>query len=184
MPRDVPPLPLLTIRPGRMVLRRAGAGGAGGVPETLAEFPYAEGAEDAALAAVAAALGPGAGPVALGLPESVVRVLTLEVAGGDVRRGAVAAALEGLTPYPVAELVFDWCPDPAPDAPMGQVRVAVVARETLAEAAAALGAHGLSLGAALAEGLAGFERPARFDLAAPEPDLPPVLVTQALLEQI
>ncbi|MFM1863775.1 MAG: hypothetical protein RLZ26_2297, partial [Pseudomonadota bacterium] len=175
MPRDVPPLPLLTIRPGRMVLRRAGAGGAGGVPETLAEFPYAEGAEDAALAAVATALGPGAGPVALGLPESVVRVLTLKVAGGDVRRGAVAAALEGLTPYPVAELVFDWRADPAPDAPMGQVRVAVVARETLAEAAAALGAHGLSLGAALAEGLAGFERPARFDLAAPEPDLPPVV---------
>lgn len=47
-----------------------------------------------------------------------------------VRRRQIADALEGMTPYAVPDLVFDWC---------GQgevVQVAVVARETLAEAEA------------------------------------------------
>jgi len=176
MVADDVPLPFLSIRHGRMVLRRAGTGAAGHAggraAETLAEFPFAEGAEDAALAAVAAALGEARGPVALGLPESVVRVLTLEAPGPgrEVQRRQIAAALEGVTPYPVADLVFDWCSDAAadapPDGPQARLRVAVVARETLAEAAAALGAHGLALGSAHAEGIAGFDRPARFDLSA------------------
>jgi hypothetical protein len=64
------------------------------------------------------------------LPSS--QILYTEVAApgpsrGDKRR-QIAEALEGRTPYPVEDLVFDWSGKGA------TVKVAVVARETLAEA--------------------------------------------------
>ncbi|WP_444454963.1 hypothetical protein ACTTAI_06405 [Rhodobacter capsulatus] len=66
------------------------------------------------------------------VPASQILYTEVEAPGPQsaVRRKQIAAALEGMTPYEVAELVFDWS---------GQgevVQVAVVARETLAEAEA------------------------------------------------
>ncbi|MCV2879507.1 hypothetical protein OE699_11665 [Sedimentimonas flavescens] len=52
------------------------------------------------------------------------------------RRSQIAAALEGMTPYPVEDLIFDWSGN-------GEtVQVAIVARETLAEAEAFAESHG------------------------------------------
>mgnify|MGYP000111699385 FL=1 len=48
----------------------------------------------------------------------------------------VARGIDGMTPYPVADLAFDW--QPAPD---GGMQVAVAAREILAEAEAFADAH-------------------------------------------
>ena len=61
------------------------------------------------------------------LPESQILYtrLTLEGPPGE---DSIRRALEGLTPYAVEELVFDWEPDG------DSVQVAVVARETLDEA--------------------------------------------------
>ncbi|PYF09198.1 hypothetical protein C8J30_11071 [Rhodobacter viridis] len=66
------------------------------------------------------------------VPASQILYTEVEAPGPQsaVRRKQIADALEGMTPYEVAELVFDWS---------GQgevVQVAVVARETLAEAEA------------------------------------------------
>jgi hypothetical protein len=66
------------------------------------------------------------------IPNSQIRYMTLPAAGADTvsRRAHIRRALEGQTPYDVDELVFDWWGHgPA-------LQVAVVARETLAEAEA------------------------------------------------
>ncbi|MEZ5686407.1 MAG: hypothetical protein R3D78_11195 [Paracoccaceae bacterium] len=52
------------------------------------------------------------------------------------RRRQIAEALEGLTPYAVSDLVFDW------SGRGDEVRVAVVARETLEEAEHFAQSHG------------------------------------------
>ena len=64
------------------------------------------------------------------MPEDQILYLTLEAPGpsDSAREGQIRRALEGRTPYDVADLVFDWAGDGH------QVQVAVIARETLAEA--------------------------------------------------
>ncbi len=74
------------------------------------------------------------------LPDAQVLYTEIEAPGpsrNDKRR-QIAAALEGRTPYPVDDLVFDWSGKGA------TVKVAVVARETLAEAEAFAVAHRLN----------------------------------------
>ena len=67
-------------------------------------------------------------PVALVIPDDQILYTSVEAAG--VRDGTrVGEALDGLTPYAVDELAWDWRADGA-DA----VRVAAVARQTLREA--------------------------------------------------
>ncbi|MEZ5913016.1 MAG: hypothetical protein R3D84_13035 [Paracoccaceae bacterium] len=82
------------------------------------------------LRATAVSLAPGALASKLVLPNSQILYLTLDAPGPDVRsrRAQIEAALEGRTPYAVADLVYDW-------SGTGEtVQVAVVARETLQEA--------------------------------------------------
>jgi len=71
------------------------------------------------------------------LPDEQIlnRHLPEVAANGD----AVAAALDGLTPYAVADLVFDWRPHAD-----GGVVVAAVARETLDEALSFARQHGFN----------------------------------------
>lgn len=64
------------------------------------------------------------------IPNEQIRYLALELGGTDeaARQDAIRAALDGATPYPVEDLVFDWTV--ADD----RTLVAAVARETLTEA--------------------------------------------------
>lgn len=66
------------------------------------------------------------------IPSSQILYTTVRAPGPDPasRRMQIAAALEGRTPYPVTDLVFDWSGDGE------DVQVAVIARETLDEAEA------------------------------------------------
>jgi hypothetical protein len=66
------------------------------------------------------------------IPNSQIRYMTLPAAGPDAasRRAQIRRELDGKTPYDVDDLVFDWW-GKGPS-----VQVAVVARETLAEAEA------------------------------------------------
>jgi hypothetical protein len=66
------------------------------------------------------------------LPESQLLYLCVDAPGPDdtSRRRAIEAALDGRTPYPVSDLVYDW------RAEGDRVEVAVVARVTLDEAEA------------------------------------------------
>ncbi len=65
------------------------------------------------------------------IPNSQILYADIAAPGPDTasRRRQIRAALDGMTPYSVDELVFDWLP-----LDDGRVRVAVVARETLEEA--------------------------------------------------
>lgn len=71
------------------------------------------------------------------LPDDQILYTTVTAPGpdDDSRRAQIRAALEGRTPYDVSELAFDW--QVAGDA----VNVAVIARETLAEAEAFADEH-------------------------------------------
>ena len=71
------------------------------------------------------------------IPNDQVLYLTIDAPGPDAakRRAQITVALEGRTPYDVAELVFDW----SGSGP--SVQVAVIARETLAEAAGFAAEH-------------------------------------------
>ncbi len=71
------------------------------------------------------------------IPNDQILYLTLTAPGPDAakRRAQIVAALEGRTPYDVADLVFDW----SGSGP--EVQVAVIARETLAEAAGFAAEH-------------------------------------------
>jgi hypothetical protein len=64
------------------------------------------------------------------IPNSQIRYMTLAAPGPDAasRRAQIKVELEGKTPYPVDELVFDW------SGTGKTVQVAIVARETLEEA--------------------------------------------------
>lgn len=66
------------------------------------------------------------------IPNSQILYTTLDAPGPDdiAREVQIRGALEGLTPYSVGELVFDW------RAEGEQARVAVLARETMDEAEA------------------------------------------------
>lgn len=72
------------------------------------------------------------------LPNSQILYLTVEAPGPDTqtRRAQIRAALQGLTPYAVDELVFDWSGNGA------SVRVAVLAGITLQEAETFAEAYG------------------------------------------
>jgi hypothetical protein len=74
------------------------------------------------------------------LPSSQVLYTEIHAPGPsrEDKRRQIAAALEGRTPYDVADLVFDWSGKGA------SVKVAVVARETLDEAEAFAVAHRLN----------------------------------------
>lgn len=66
------------------------------------------------------------------IPDSQILYTSLPIGAGadDTWEAEIRAGLDGLTPYEVDELVFDWEPD-------GETaRVAAVARETLEEAEA------------------------------------------------
>ncbi|MFN3281179.1 MAG: hypothetical protein ACK40I_05870, partial [Tabrizicola sp.] len=74
------------------------------------------------------------------LPNSQILYTEIHAPGPsrDEKRRQIAAALEGRTPYAVDELVFDWSGKGA------TVKVAVVAKETLAEAEAFAVEHRLN----------------------------------------
>lgn len=85
----------------------------------------------------AADLSPGGFTTKLIIPESQILFTTLTAPGPDdiTREVQIRAGLEGLTPYDVGELVFDWQADG------DEVHVAVLARETLGEAEAFAAEH-------------------------------------------
>lgn len=94
----------------------------------------------AALRERALALSPEGITTKLILPNSQILYTAIEAPGPDAasRRAQIAGALENRTPYAVADLVFDWSGH-------GQgVQVAIVARETLAEAEAFAEEHGFA----------------------------------------
>lgn len=66
------------------------------------------------------------------IPDDQILYTTLTVAPSPEPGRAVARALEGMTPYEVADLAFDWAP--ATDGQADSLRVAAVARRTLQEA--------------------------------------------------
>lgn len=82
------------------------------------------------LRSTALELSPGGISTKLIIPNEQILYLTLRAPGPDAarRRKQIAAALEGRTPYAVADLVFDW------SGKGDEVNVAVIARQTLAEA--------------------------------------------------
>ncbi|MFG6083070.1 hypothetical protein ACEUZ9_004312 [Paracoccus litorisediminis] len=67
-------------------------------------------------------------PVTLIIPDDQILYTTLTVPPSGDRDWAVARALDGLTPYAIDELAFDWRGE------SDSVRVAAVARQTLREA--------------------------------------------------
>ncbi|MDT1061755.1 hypothetical protein RM190_07785 [Paracoccus sp. CPCC 101403] len=66
--------------------------------------------------------------VTLVIPDDQILYTTLTIAPSGDRERAVAKSLDGLTPYPIDELSFDW------EGEGDSVRVAAVARQTLREA--------------------------------------------------
>ena len=88
--------------------------------------------ELAALRDRARALRPGGLLTKLVIPDAQIRYLTVETGAVDDRLRArlVRDALDGVTPYALDELVFDW------QATGARTHVAAVARETLEEAEA------------------------------------------------
>lgn len=89
------------------------------------------------LRSTALGLSPRGVATKLILPDDQILFTTLDAPGPDdaARLSQIRAALEGRTPYPVDELVFDW------EDLGGTVRVAVIARESLAEAEAFAAEH-------------------------------------------
>ncbi|MDV7270160.1 hypothetical protein RYZ20_04505 [Thioclava sp. A2] len=84
----------------------------------------------AAMRARAEGLAPQGLMTKLVIPASQILYTRVNASGPSpaARRKQIATALEGMTPYPVADLVFDW------SGTGPEVAVAVVARETLSEA--------------------------------------------------
>ncbi|PTW44139.1 hypothetical protein [Rhodovulum kholense] len=89
------------------------------------------------LRATAGNLADGRPLVKLVLPDSQVLYTTLPLEGDSraEKRASLLRGLDGLTPYAVSDLIFDW------QETAGGARLAVVARETLAEAEAFARAH-------------------------------------------
>lgn len=106
------------------------------------------------LRATALGLSPRGLATKLILPDDQILVTSVEAPGPDEasRLAQIRTALEGLTPYGVEDLVFDW------EEVNGEVRVAVIAQETLAEAEGFAAEHRfnpVSFAAAPAAGFAG-----------------------------
>ncbi|TQS73230.1 hypothetical protein ERN12_05555 [Rhodobacteraceae bacterium] len=108
----------------------------------LGSVRLAEADISAALAALRARVDETGGPLAtkVVIPASQILYTRIAAPGPTVaeRRAQIEAALEGRTPYAVANLVYDWSGTGA------DLRVAVVARETLTEAEEFAQAHGLN----------------------------------------
>jgi hypothetical protein len=106
------------------------------------------------LRATALGLSPRGLATKLILPDEQLLVTTVDAPGPDEasRLAQIRTSLEGQTPYAVEDLVFDW------ELVDGDVRVAVVARETLDEAESFATEHRfnpVSFAAAPAKGYAG-----------------------------
>lgn len=92
------------------------------------------------LRATALGLSPRGMATKLVLPSDQIMYTTVTAPGpdDDTRRSQIIAALEGRTPYAVADLVFDW------SGKGPEVQVAVIARETLDQAEAFAVEHRLN----------------------------------------
>lgn len=75
---------------------------------------------------------PGRLDTVLVIPDDQILYTTVTVPVGSDTPAALARALESMTPYPAADLAFDWCPSETGD--IETLRVAAVARRTLQEA--------------------------------------------------
>ncbi|MEI4486707.1 hypothetical protein V8J36_10945, partial [Frigidibacter sp. MR17.14] len=129
----------LSLAPEGIVLLERDAGGWLAIGEVGFDQEDAEGAiQD--LSAAAHRRRPGAVASKLILPSTQILYLSVDAPGPDAatRRRQIARALEGRTPYPVDTLVYDWSGTGT------QVKVAVVARETLDEAEAFAEANGFN----------------------------------------
>lgn len=95
------------------------------------------------------------------LPPDLVRHETVTVSETEpqAREARIRQELEGLTPYAVEDLVFDWTGEPP------ELVIAIAARETLEEAESFARAHGFRPTA--------FIGPSRPDLFPREPDFGP-----------
>lgn len=117
------------------LLHRAGKGWV-----VVGETPFAAPDLDEALdymRRTALGLEPAGFATKLVIPNSQIRYMEMDAPGpsDEERRAQIRAGLEGRTPYPVDDLVFDW-------SGKGKlVRVAVLARETLDEAEAFAASH-------------------------------------------
>ncbi|PPB79864.1 hypothetical protein LV82_02421 [Albidovulum inexpectatum] len=101
------------------------------------------------------------------LPPDLVRHETVMVSETDpeARRARILQELDGLTPYAVEDLVFDWTGEPP------ELVIAIAARETLEEAETFACAHGFRPIA--------FMGPSRRDLFPREPDFGPTQMALA-----
>ncbi|MBS0125175.1 hypothetical protein [Thetidibacter halocola] len=123
---------------GISLLRRVTAGWA-----RIADVSLTETDLDHAMARLrerAVALDPRGDKVLLLLPNEQIRYLDIADPGGDVatRESATRAALDGATPYAIADLAFDHV------AADGRLQIAAVARETLSEAEGFARQHGFT----------------------------------------
>ncbi len=116
---------------GVSLLYRAGNGWT-----RVGSVPFDDGDMPAALKALRNRAGrlPGDLTCKLVIPNDQIKYLSIEAL--DDPDTSVRAALEGATPYPVADLEYDWT------AADGVIQVAAVALETLAEAEAFATEHG------------------------------------------
>lgn len=120
------------------------------------------------------------------IPDDQILYTGLTLAPASTRAQAVRNALDGLTPYPVGELAFDWDDGhdieagPGAAAEGAEVQVAAVARQTLREAEDFACRHGFAPDSFVAAPRpAEFPREPRFgrtDLAARVPKRFPVAV--------
>ena len=120
------------------------------------------------LKAAAVARGGTAQPVLLVLPDDQILYTSLTAPTQDAAlvEARIVDGLEGLTPYAVADLVYDWRP-----VEIDRVKLAVIARDTLDEAAGFAAAHGFEHA-----GFAAMPPAERFPgmpvFGAPRPELP------------
>lgn len=112
------------------LMRREVVGDAGWQAIGSADFASASFRSDLAALRAGALNGDarGALPVVLLIPQDQILYTSLSVPSGPSRDRAVGKALDGLTPYTIEDLSFDWTEEGA------DVRVAAVARQTLHEA--------------------------------------------------
>jgi hypothetical protein len=101
------------------------------------------------------------------IPESQILYLQVDAPGPDdiSRRAQIELAIDGRTPYALDELVFDWCGSGP------TVTVAVVARETLAEAEGFATEHRFNPVSFVAHPVQGFDREPFFGTSTLAPSL-------------
>jgi type IV pilus biogenesis protein PilP len=123
------PLFALDFRDGAVALLHRTARGWMSVGQTSFESPDLD-ETLSFLRSTAMSLSPGGVATKLVIPNDQILYTSVKAPGPDAakRRKQIAAALEGRTPYPVADLVFDWW------GKGDEVNVAVISKETLAEA--------------------------------------------------